>query len=39
MLSKVTYLGYIWNSLRQGQILGRQKYNLLKLKSSLFSDL
>ena len=38
-LSKVTYLGYIWNYLRQGQILVRQKYNLFKLKSSLFSDL
>ena len=35
-LLKVTYLGYIWNDLRQGQILGRQKYNLFKLKSSLF---
>ena len=37
-LSKVTYLGYIWNYLRQGQILVRQKYNSFKLKSSLFSD-
>ena len=37
-LSKVTYLGYIWNYLRQGQILVRQKYNLFKLKCSLFSD-
>ena len=37
-LSKVTYLGYILNYLRQGQILVRQKYNLFKLKSSLFSD-
>ena len=35
-LSKVTYLGYISNYLRQGQILGRQKYNLSKLESSLF---
>ena len=35
-LSKVTYLGYIWNYLRQGQILGRQKFNLFKLNSSLF---
>ena len=25
--SKVTYLGYIWNYLRQGQTLGRQTYN------------
>ena len=24
-LSKEFYLGYIWNYLRQGQILGRQK--------------
>ena len=37
-LPKVTYLGYIWNYLRQGQILVRQKYNLFNLKSSFFSD-
>ena len=37
-LSKVIYYGYIWNYLRQCQILVRQKYNLFKLKSSLFSD-
>ena len=35
-LSKVTYLGYIWNYLQQGQILVRQKYNLFKFKSSLY---
>ena len=37
--SKVTYLGYIKKNLRQGQILGRQTYNLFKLRISLLSDL
>ena len=34
-LQDVTYLGYVWNYLRQENI----KYNWFKLKSSLFSDL